>query len=153
MGTNILQVLAASARTGGISQGAGSASTLTWEDAQAIAKQVPAAEAVSAFLYHPNIQVVRGNVNISTTGIGTDLNFPRVSNIQPQQGVFFRQQDLDIAKNALTGVAINGFWLQSSNADQLESAQFQVTNVLRLRHHIRPPKEDDFRVTNKRRYH
>lgn len=215
LGTNILQVLAASARTGGISQGAGSASTLTWEDAQAIAKQVPAATAVAAFLYSPNIQVVRGNVNISTTGIGTDLNFPRVSNIQPQQGVFFSQQDLDIAKpvavlgskvrddlfaasenaigadirirgkrykvigvmeskgslgpqdmddrvylsltnmsaeivgnNALTGVAINGFLLESSDADQLESAQFQVTNVLRLRHHIRPPQEDDFRITN-----
>lgn len=212
LGTNILQVSAAAARTGGISQGAGSASTLTWEDAQAIAKQVPAATAVSAFLYRPNIQVVRGNVNISTTAIGTDLNFPAVRNVQPELGTFFQQQDLDIAKavvvigakvrddlfapsetaigsdiriqgkrynvvgvmerkgsvglqdmvylpltnmsaqivgnNALTGVAINGFWLQSSNADQLESAQFQVTNVLRLRHNIRPPKEDDFRVTN-----
>ena len=215
LGTNILQVSAAAARTGGISQGAGTASTLTWEDAQAIAKQVPAATAVSAFLYRPNIQVVRGNVNISTTAIGTDLNFPTVRNVQPEIGTFFRQQDLDIAKavvvigakvrddlfapsetaigsdiriqgkrysvlgvmerkgsvglqdmndmvylpltnmsaqivgnNALTGVAINGFWLQSSNADQLESAQFQVTNVLRLRHNIRPPKEDDFLVTN-----
>ncbi len=37
LGTNILSVSAASARTGGISQGAGSASTLTWEDAQALA--------------------------------------------------------------------------------------------------------------------
>jgi putative ABC transport system permease protein len=215
LGTNILQVSAAAAKTGGISQGAGSASTLTWEDAQAIAKQVPAATAVSAFLYRPNIQVVRGNVNISTTAIGTDLNFPVVRNVQPELGSFFRQQDLDAAKavvvigakvrddlfapsetaigsdiriqgkrysvvgvmerkgsvglqdmndmvylpltnmsaqivgnNALTGVAINGFWLQSSNADQLESAQFQVTNVLRLRHNIRPPKEDDFLVTN-----
>lgn len=53
-----------------------------------------------------------------------------------------------VGNNTLTGVAINGFWLQSSNADQLESAEFQVTNVLRLRHNIRPPKEDDFRVTN-----
>ncbi len=58
-----------------------------------------------------------------------------------------------VGNNALTGVAINGFLLESSDADQLESAHFQVTNVLRLRHHIRPPKEDDFRVTNKRRYH
>jgi putative ABC transport system permease protein len=215
LGTNILQVSAAAARTGGISQGAGSASTLTWEDAQSIAKQVPAATAVSAFLYRPNIQVVRGDVNISTTAIGTDLNFPDVRNIRPELGIFFRQQDLDIAKavvvigakvrddlfapsetaigsdirirgkryrvvgvmerkgsvglqdmndmvylpltnmsaeivgnNALTGVAINGFWLKSSNPDQLEAAEFQVTNVLRLRHDIRPPKEDDFRVTN-----
>jgi putative ABC transport system permease protein len=215
LGTNILQVSAAAARTGGISQGAGTASTLTWEDARSIAKQVPAATAVSAFLYRPNIQVVRGNVNISTTAIGTDLNFPDVRNIKPEVGTFFRKQDLDTAKavvvigakvradlfapsetaigsdirirgkryrvvgvmerkgsvglqdmndmvylpltnmsaeivgnNALTGVAINGFWLQASNPDQLEAAQFQVTNVLRLRHDIRPPKEDDFRVTN-----
>jgi putative ABC transport system permease protein len=215
LGTNILQVSSAAARTGGISQGAGSASTLTWEDARSIAKQVPAATAVSAFLYRPGVQVVRGNVNISITAIGTDLNFPAVRNVKPQLGTFFQQQDLDIAKavvvigakvrddlfapsetaigsdiriqgkryrvvgvmerkgavglqdmndvvylpltnmsaeivgnNALTGVAINGFWLKSSNPDQLEAAEFQVTNVLRLRHNIRPPKEDDFTVTN-----
>jgi putative ABC transport system permease protein len=215
LGTNILQVSAASARTGGISQGAGSASTLTWEDAQAIAKQVPAATAVAAYLQRGNIQVVRGNINIATTAIGADLNLPVVRNLHTQLGAFFRQEDLDIAKpvvvlgskvrndlfapsenpigadirirgnrytvigimqskgsiggqdaddiiyipltnmsaeivgnNSLTGTAINGFLLQSSNADQLEAAQFQVTNVLRLRHNIRPPKEDDFRVTN-----
>jgi putative ABC transport system permease protein len=215
LGTNILQVSAASARTGGISQGAGSASTLTWEDAQAIAKQVPAATAVAAYLQRSNIQVVRGNINIATTALGGDLNLPVVRNLHTQLGSFFRQEDLDIAKpvvvlgskvrndlfspsenpigadirvrgnrykvigvmeskgslggqdaddiiyipltnmsaeivgnNSLTGTAINGFLLQSSNADQLEAAQFQVTNVLRLRHNIRPPKEDDFRVTN-----
>ena len=215
LGTNILQVSAAAARTGGISQGAGSASTLTWEDARSIAKQVPAATAVSAFLYRPGVQVVRGNVNISITAIGTDLNFPAVRNVKPQLGIFFQQQDLDTAKavvvigakvrddlfsaseaaigsdiriqskryrivgvmerkgavglqdmnnvvylpltnmsaeivgnNALTGVAINGFWVKASNPDQLEAAEFQVTNVLRLRHNIRPPKEDDFTVTN-----
>ncbi|MEH1954966.1 MAG: ABC transporter permease [Nostoc sp.] len=215
LGTNILQVSAAAARTGGISQGAGSASTLTWEDAQAIAKQVPAATAVSAFLYRPSVQVVRGNVNISITAIGTDLNFPDVRNVRPELGIFFQQLDLDTAKavvvigakvrddlfaasetaigsdiriqgkryrvvgvmerkgavglqdtnnmvylpltnmsaeivgnNALTGVAINGFWVKASNPDQLEAAEFQVANVLRLRHDIRLPKEDDFTVTN-----
>jgi putative ABC transport system permease protein len=215
LGTNILQVSAAAAKTGGISQGAGSASTLTWEDAQAIAKQVPAATAVSAFLYRPSVQVVRGNVNISIAAIGTDLNFPEVRNVRPELGIFFQQQDLDTAKavvvigakvrddlfaasetaigrdiriqgkryrvvgvmerkgavglqntnemvylpltnmsaeivgnNALTGVAINGFWVKASNPDQLEAAEFQVANVLRLRHDIRPPKEDDFTLTN-----
>jgi putative ABC transport system permease protein len=170
---------------------------------------------VSAFLYRPGVQVVRGNVNISITAIGTDLNFPAVRNVKPQLGTFFQQQDLDIAKavvvigakiqddlfapsetaigsdiriqgkryrvvgvmerkgavglqdmnnvvylpltnmsaeivgnNALTGVAINGFWVKANNPDQLEAAEFQVANVLRLRHNIRPPKEDDFTVTN-----
>jgi putative ABC transport system permease protein len=215
LGTNVMLVSAAAVRTGGISQGAGSASTLTWDDAQAIAKQVPAAKAVSAVLDRRNIQVVRGNLNTATTVTGTDLNYPDVKNIHPQSGVFFRQEDLDLAKpvavlgakvrddlfapsenpigadiqiqskhyrvvgvmeskgsagsqdlddalyipltnmssqivgnNALTGVAISDFWLESSNPDQLEAAQFQVTNVLRLRHHIVPPKLDDFRISN-----
>nr|WP_309735036.1 ABC transporter permease [Chamaesiphon sp. OTE_75_metabat_556] len=37
LGTNVMLVSAAAARTVGISQGAGSASTLTWQDAQALA--------------------------------------------------------------------------------------------------------------------
>jgi putative ABC transport system permease protein len=215
LGTNVMLVSAAAARTGGISQGAGSASTLTWQDAQAIAKQVPAAKAVAAVLQRSNIQIVRGDINIATTVVGTDLNYPAMKNIQPQLGAFFRQADLDNAKpvvvlgakvrddlfspsetaigtdlrirgkryhvigvmeakgsmgpqnlddvvyvpltsmsgqivgnNALSGVAINAFWVESSDADQLEAAQFQVTNVLRLRHHLRPPKLDDFTITN-----
>jgi putative ABC transport system permease protein len=53
-----------------------------------------------------------------------------------------------VGNNALTGIAINGFWLEAGSAEQLNSAQFQVTNILRLRHRIRPPGLDDFRVIN-----
>ncbi len=214
LGTNVMVVSAGAARTGGISLGAGSASTLTWEDAQAIAKQVPAAKSVSAFLQRPQIQVVRGNINIATTLLGTDLNYQTIKNIQPQAGLFFSQADLDasrpvafigskvrdelfdtdnavgadlrirgkrytvvgvgeskglsggedlddiiyipltnmssqiVGNNALTGVSINGFWLEASDADQLNSAQFQVTNILRLRHGIKASSIDDFRIIN-----
>jgi putative ABC transport system permease protein len=215
LGTNVMLVLAGEARTGGISQGAGSASTLTWEDAKAIAKQVPPAKAVTAFLQRGQIQVVRGNRNTTTLLIGADLNLPPIRNIQTQVGSFFSQADLDAARpvaflgskvrdqmfnpnespigadlriqgkrytvvgvseskgsaggqnlddviyipltnmsaqivgnNALTGIAINGFWLEAINGDQLNSAQFQVTNILRLRHRIRPPAVDDFQITN-----
>ncbi len=215
LGTNVMVVQAGAARSGGISLGAGSASTLTWEDAQAIAKQVPAAKSVTAFLQRGSIQVVRGNTNVATTLLGTDLNYPALKNIRPQTGLFFSQGDLDAARsvaflgskvrdelfkadesaigadlrirgkrytvvgvaeskgtaggqdlddviyipltnmsaqivgnNALTGIAINGFWLEAINADQLDSAQFQVTNILRLRHRIHPSAVDDFRITN-----
>lgn len=53
-----------------------------------------------------------------------------------------------VGNNALTGVAINGFWLEASDEDQLNSAQFQVTNILRLRHRIHPSDTDDFRIIN-----
>jgi len=215
LGTNVMIVTAGAARTGGISLGAGSASTLTWEDSQAIAKQVLAAKSVSAFLQRGQIQVVRGNINIATTLIGTDLNYPIIKNIQPQEGLFFSQSDLDasrpvafigskvrdelfstdksaigadlrirgkrytvvgvaetkglsggqdlddviyipltnmssqiVGNNALTGIAINGFWLEAGDADQLNSAQFQVTNILRLRHGIKTSTPDDFRIIN-----
>ena len=215
LGTNVMLVQAGAARTGGISQGEGTASTLTWEDAKAIAKQVPAAKLVTAYLQRGSIQVVRGNTNISTILVGADLNLPAIRNIQVQEGLYFNQFDLDAAKpvaflgstvreklfksgekvidedlrirgkrytvvgvaeskgtmggqsmddviyipltnmsaqivgnNALTGVAINGFWVEASDPDQLNSAQFQVTNILRLRHRIRPPNLDDFVITN-----
>jgi len=215
LGTNVMVVLAGAARTGGISLGLGSASTLTWEDAMAIAKQVPAAKSVSAFLQRGQIQIVRENRNFATTLLGTDLNYPEMKNIHPQQGLFFSQEDLDagrpvaflgskvrdemfnpdeevigadlriqskryivvgvaeakgsvgnqdlddliyipltnmsaeiVGNNALTGVSINGFWVEASNQDQLNSAQFQVTNILRLRHRIHPSDLDDFRIIN-----
>jgi len=214
LGTNVMLVLTGAARSGGISQGFGSASTLTWEDAQAIAKQVPAAQAVTAYLQR-NTQVVYGDRNISTTILGVDLKYPEVKEIQPQSGQFFTQEDMDnaepvvvlgskvksdlfasgepavgasiriqsgryrvvgvmvskgsvggldqddriyipltnmsariVGNNALNGTAISGFWLKAQDQIQLEAAQFQVTNLLRIRHNIYPPKPDDFRISN-----
>jgi putative ABC transport system permease protein len=213
LGTNVLLVLSGPARIGGISQGSGSASTLTWEDAQAVAKQVPAAEGVTAFLQR-TVQVVAGDRNTSTSVVGTDLGYLPVKEIKPQIGQFFSQADMDsanpvvvlgskvwedlfssgdaiganvriqngrytvlgimepkgsvggidqddrvyipltnmssriVGNNSLNGTSINGFWLKAANDAQLEAAQFQVTNLLRIRHNIYPPDPDDFRISN-----
>jgi putative ABC transport system permease protein len=214
LGTNVMTVLAGASRSGSISQGTGSASTLTWEDAKAIAEQAPAAQAVSVFLQRQN-QVSYAEENTSTSVIGTDLNYPDVRNTYPQEGQFFTQEDLDSAKsvvvlgskvkdelfknaknpleeeiriqgksyqvigvletkgssggqdqddrviipltnmssqlvgnNAISGIAITGFNLKANNESELEAAQFQVTNLLRLRHNIYPPELDDFRIIN-----
>ena len=53
-----------------------------------------------------------------------------------------------VGNNALTGVSVNGILIKASNQEQLEAAQFQATNILRLRHNIYPPQPDDFRLTN-----
>lgn len=214
LGTNVMLVLSGVARTGGISQGAGSASTLTWEDAQAIAQQVPAAQAVTAYLQRGG-QVVYGEQNDSTAILGVEVNYPDVKDIYPQEGRFFTQEDLDDANsvvvlgkavrdnlfapgetaiganvriqngrytvigvmepkgsvggqdqddrvyipltnmssqivgvNSINGRAISGFWLKAKDDAQLEAAQFQVTNLLRIRHNIYPPNPDDFRISN-----
>lgn len=214
LGTDVLQVMAGASRDGNISQGVGSSSTLTWEDAKAIAAQAPSAKVVSAFLQR-NAQVVYGNENTSTTIYGTDLNFPIARNTKTEQGRYFDAEELESAKqvavigptvqrtlfgnkkdvlgqkiriqgeayevigvteikgsqgpqdrddvvyipltimsarlvgnNALTGISVSGIYIKSADEKQLEAAQFQVTNLLRLRHNIYPPESDDFRVTN-----
>ncbi|MUG99352.1 FtsX-like permease family protein [Scytonema sp. UIC 10036] len=214
LGSNVMLVLAGFARTGGISQGVGTSSTLTWEDARAIEEQVTAAQSVTAYLQR-GVQVVYEGQNISTTVLGTDLNYPEVRNVNPQEGQYFTQEDLDSAKpvvvlgskvrddlfgvggsaiganiriqngrytvigvmeekgasgtqnqddqmyipltnmsarivgnNALNGTAINGVWIKTQNEAQLDAAQFQVTNLLRIRHNIYPPQADDFRIIN-----
>jgi putative ABC transport system permease protein len=43
---------------------------------------------------------------------------------------------------------VNGILVKGANQEELEAAQFQVTNLLRLRHNIYPPQADDFRLTN-----
>jgi len=53
-----------------------------------------------------------------------------------------------VGNNALTGVSVSSILVKNSNQQQLEAAQFQVTNLLRLRHNIYPPEPDDFRITN-----
>lgn len=216
LGTDVLLVLAGSAKTpfAGVRGGAGSATTLTWEDAQAVEKQAPAVQAMTAFLRRP-VQLVYEKQNTSIPAIGTDTNYPLVKNFYPQEGRFFNPDELDTAarvvvigykisdqlfgvggnalnasvriqgerftvigvmepkgsvgaedqdtqifiplstmsarivgNNALAGVSINGIWIKANNQANLDAAQFQVTNLLRLRHNIYPPQEDDFSITN-----
>ncbi len=214
LGTDVLQVMAGSAQSGGVSQGQGSVTTLTWEDAQAIAEEAPSAKVVSAYLQR-STQVVYSEKNTATTVYGTDLNYPVARNTLPKEGRFFNQEELEsaasvaviaptvqknllptnvnpigqkiriqgeiydvigvleakgsqgpqdrddavyipltsmsariIGNNSLMGISVNGIYLKGRDESQLETIQFQATNILRLRHNIYPPDEDDFRITN-----
>jgi putative ABC transport system permease protein len=214
LGTDVLQVMAGSAQSGGVSQGQGSVTTLTWGDAQAIAQEAPSATVVSAYLQR-NIQVVYGEKNTSTTVYGTDLSYPVARNTFPKTGRFFTPDELEsaasvaviaptvqknlfpanvnpigqkirvqgeiydvigvmeekgsqgpqdrddavyvpltsmsariIGNNSLTGISVNGIYVKGKDESQLETIKFQVTNILRLRHNIMNPEDDDFRVTN-----
>lgn len=214
LGTDVLQVMAGAAQSGGVSQGQGSTTTLTWEDAQAIAREAPAATIVSAFLQR-NTQVVFGDKNTNTTVYGTDLGYSAARNTYTEIGRFFNQEELAsaasvaviaptvqknlfpqsvdpigqkiriqgeiyevigvmevkgsqgpqdrddavyipltsmsariIGNNALMGIAINGIYIKAKDESQLPIAKFQVANILRLRHGILSPNNDDFKITN-----
>jgi putative ABC transport system permease protein len=212
LGSNVMLVLAGAVRSGGVSQGT-AASTLTWDDAQAVERQAPAAIAVTAFLQRPG-QVVAGDKNVATTIYGADLKFPAVRNTNPIEGQYFEKADLDSAQsvailgskvredlfgsdpavgenirinrnryrvigvmepkgssggqdpddrvyvpltnmsarivgnNAISGISISGMSIQAADANQLDAVQFQVSNLLRIRHNIYPPDPDDFRIIN-----
>ncbi|WP_442948141.1 ABC transporter permease [Nostoc sp.] len=216
LGTDILQVQAGASRSGAVQQGAGSATTLTLEDAEAIAQQVLGVERVSAILQQ-SAQVVYGENNDSMTIIGTDVNYPDVRNTHPQTGRFFTEEEVKAAKplavlgptardellgsgsiaegaqirisgqtydvigvmetkgaqgpqnpdeqiyipltnmsarlvgnNAVKGIAIRGIYVKVKSQEQLDAAQYQTTNLLRVRHGIYPDKgdKDDFRTVN-----
>ncbi|MBW4538813.1 MAG: ABC transporter permease [Myxacorys chilensis ATA2-1-KO14] len=216
LGTDILQVQSGAARSGGVRQGSGTATTLTLEDAQAIRQQVLGVARVSAVLQQ-TAQVVYGQNNDSLTIIGTDINYPDVRNTHPQTGRFFSQDELDAAasvavlgptarnellgaenraegaqiriqgqtydvvgvmetkgtqgpqnpdeqiyipltnmsarlvgNNAVKGLAVRGIYVKAKSQDQLDAAEYQITNLLRVRHGIFPEKGDvdDFRLSN-----
>jgi putative ABC transport system permease protein len=214
LGTDVLQVMAGSAQSGGVSQAQGSVSTLTWEDAKAISRQSPSATIVSAYLQQKS-QVVYGDKNTNTTVYGTDLNYSAARNTYPQTGRFFNHEELEsaasvaviaptvqknlfpananpigqkiriqgeiytiigvmevkgaqgpqdrddavyvpltslsariIGNNSLMGISVNSIYIKGKDESQLNTIKFQVENILRLRHNIETPADDDFRITN-----
>ena len=216
LGADLLQIRAGAANSGNVSQGRGSATTLTWSDAQAIASQVSVADTVTAYL-EQTAQVVYGQNNTSITVLGTDIHYPTVNNITLASGRFFTEAELTeaqavavlgptvrddlfgsdgeaiganiriqgqrysvlgvanekgaqgrenpdeqiyvpltnmsarlVGNNALSGIAVQGIAVKVTEQAQLEAADFQITNLLRVRHNIHPAKgdEDDFEIVS-----
>ena len=213
LGSNLLYVQSGVATTGSpASQGAGSATTLTWEDAKAIARASPAVAAVAPVL-NRRAQVVHGDRNTSSFVVGTTPDYGPVRDFLPLTGRFLNQDDLFratrvavlgqtvveslgldaksalqktvriqgepfvvigtleykgvtsfrdmddqvviplttmatriVGVNAISGIALDAISVSAKNPEQMEAAEFQVTNLLRLRHRIQYPKGDDFLV-------
>jgi putative ABC transport system permease protein len=74
LGANLLVVVPGNITQGGVRLGAGAASTLTDDDATAIAKEVPSAQAIAPFV-RGGAQVVAGGANWATTIYGIDAGW------------------------------------------------------------------------------
>jgi putative ABC transport system permease protein len=74
LGANLLIVWGSSATMGGVRLGAGGRSNLSWDDAQAIAREIPEVQ-VAAGSIRQTFQVVMGNQNWSTTVLATDPDY------------------------------------------------------------------------------
>lgn len=117
LGADVVQVFAGAASAGNVRQGTGSATTLTWDDAEAIAAQIPDAAAVAAYLQQ-TAQVVYEQENISTPIIGTDIFYPTVNNVEFELGRFFTAEEIESAQ----AVAVLGPDVRDDLFDQRDTA-------------------------------
>ena len=59
-----------------------------------------------------------------------------------------RRSSRIVGVNAIQGISLDYFLAAAKGPEQMDAAQFQITNLLRLRHGIVPPRSDDFMVRN-----
>jgi len=124
LGTNVLIIFPGSQQQGGIRIGAGSAITLTAEDAEAIQSECPAVAYVSPDT-RANNQVIAGNLNwaTGTEGVGTD--YLHIRDWDVEFGDFFTDQDVKAsAKVCVLGATV---------ADNLFPDSDPVGQTIRIR--------------------
>ena len=97
LGANVIYVYPANAKTtGGVSQGFGTASTLTQADVDAINNAQQAPDVVAAIpIAQTGGQITYGNQNYFAPTTGTTTAFPTVRDYQIAEGSFFTEDDLN----------------------------------------------------------
>ena len=121
-GTNMIMVSAGNFQQGGVRMGQGNASTLTPEDAAAIA-QVQGVQYTAPGV-NTRGQVVAGNLNWGTQIQGTDVDLPLIRSWPTTAGSFFTPTDVLTASK----VAVLGSVVQ----DQLFGGENPVGQVIRI---------------------
>ena len=104
-GTNMIMVNAGNWSVGGVRQGQGMSTSLTVEDAAAIAA-LPGVQYVSRGV-NTRSQVIAGNQNWSTRIEGTDVDMPLIRSWPTMYGSYFTPQDVSsAAKVAVLGSVV-----------------------------------------------
>jgi putative ABC transport system permease protein len=123
IGSNMLIIFPGSTTQGGVHAGAGSATTLTEDDVEAIRKDVSSVRAVAPSL-RTVAQVISANQNWSTAVIGSTPDFFTIRDWPVTSGSFFT--DADVA--GATKVAVLG----QTVVDNLFGAQDPVGQIVRI---------------------
>lgn len=134
LGSNLIIVMPGAASTTGVRQAAGSNTTLTMKDAQAIAAEVAGVSAAAPGVSR-QYQVVAGNQNWTTSVQGTTPEYMEVRNLSVQSGGFITNEDVDERNRvAVIGstVAANLFSNRNPVGEniRINNAPFKVVGVL-----------------------
>jgi macrolide transport system ATP-binding/permease protein len=92
LGANLLMVRPGAFERGPARSAGGAVTSLTFDDAEAIADQCPSVAKVDAE-FSGNAQVVYGNENTNTTIDGVTPNYPDIRNFPLEQGTFITEDD------------------------------------------------------------
>ncbi len=123
MGSNILTIRSASAKTGGVSMGMGSKPSLTSKDAIAIEKNVINVDSVAP-VSNESKQLMYGNQNWQTNVYGTTPNYLYIKNYEIDLGRGFTPEDI---KNSAKGAVIG-----STVATELFGDVSPVNKIIRV---------------------
>jgi putative ABC transport system permease protein len=137
MGTNLLIVQAGSQRAGGMRGGAGTSTTLTPDDMQAVLREVTSVGAATPSIT-AGVPLVAGNQNWTTRAEGVDVAYPAIRARGVSEGQFFTDADVrSAARVAVIGqtVADNLFPGQSAVGQtmRVRNLTFRVVGVLKVK--------------------
>ena len=147
MGSNLLTIRSATARTGGVSMGMGSKPTLSVKDADAIKKTARGVEAVAPVMSSAK-QVMYGNQNWSTTVYGITAPYLYVKNYEMDLGrPINRDDDNNASKVCLIGKTIERELFGDVNpidkTIRVGNVPFRVIGTLKAKGQMGPMDQDD----------
>ncbi len=134
LGSNLIIVTPGAASSSGVRQAAGTNTTLTLKDAEAIARDVSGIGAVAPSV-SKQYQMVAGNMNWTTGVQGTTPDFLEVRNLSVQAGSFITNDDLESRNRvAVIGATVASNLFTNTNpvgqSIRINNAPFTIIGVL-----------------------
>ncbi|MDF2569127.1 MAG: macB 1 [Sporomusa sp.] len=114
LGSNLIIVTPGAASSSGVRQAAGTNTTLTLKDAQAMAREIPGIGAVAPSV-GKQYQLVAGNMNWTSSVQGTTPEYLDVRNLSVQSGSFITNEDVETRNR----VAVIGSTVASNLFDNM----------------------------------
>lgn len=147
MGSNILTIRSATAKTGGVSMGMGSKPTLSVKDAEAISRNARGIEDVAPVI-NSSKQIMYGNQNWQTSVYGITTPYLYIKNYEIKDGrAFTKDDDNNAAKVALIGATVETELFGDVNSIgktiRVGNIPFKVIGTLVPKGTVGPMDQDD----------